>query len=171
MILVPVLTTSLIHFSLKGWENVLFELGTERVKPWPNGTPKSSQLEPSYKIKTWIGGWPNDNAKSDGKKQCNCLNTTVQLHNGNNGTTWRKLGENFLLHFAAIVITFCVGYYILRRNKVCWTHLYRSVNVPREMASHPEATTWPRTFPAAPRFPKWLCLAVSYINDIVFLCS
>ena len=32
MILVPVLTTSLIHFSLKGWENVLFELGSERVK-------------------------------------------------------------------------------------------------------------------------------------------
>ena len=32
MILVPVLTTSLIHFSWKGWENVLFELGIERVK-------------------------------------------------------------------------------------------------------------------------------------------
>ena len=32
MILVPVLTTSLIHFSWKGWENVLFELGSERVK-------------------------------------------------------------------------------------------------------------------------------------------
>ena len=31
MILVPVLTTSLIHFSLKGWENVLLELGSERV--------------------------------------------------------------------------------------------------------------------------------------------
>ena len=30
-ILVPVLTTSLIHFSWKGWENVLFELGIERV--------------------------------------------------------------------------------------------------------------------------------------------
>ena len=32
MVLVPVLTTSLIHFSWKGWENVLFELGIERVK-------------------------------------------------------------------------------------------------------------------------------------------
>ena len=32
MILVPVLTTSLIHFSWKGWENVLFELGIERAK-------------------------------------------------------------------------------------------------------------------------------------------
>ena len=37
MIPVPVLTTSLIHFSLKGWENVLFELGTERVKHIPLG--------------------------------------------------------------------------------------------------------------------------------------
>ena len=31
---------------------------------WPNGTPNSSQLEPSYKIKTCIGGWPNGTAKS-----------------------------------------------------------------------------------------------------------
>ena len=29
-------------------------------KPWPNGTPNSSQLEPSYKIKTCIGWWTND---------------------------------------------------------------------------------------------------------------
>ena len=27
----PILITSLIHFSLKGWENVLFELGSEGV--------------------------------------------------------------------------------------------------------------------------------------------
>ena len=27
----PILTTALMHFSLKGWENVLFELGSERV--------------------------------------------------------------------------------------------------------------------------------------------
>ena len=32
MIILLILTTSLIHFSLKGWENVLFELGSERVK-------------------------------------------------------------------------------------------------------------------------------------------
>ena len=31
MIIIPILTTSLIHYSLKGWENVLFELGSERV--------------------------------------------------------------------------------------------------------------------------------------------
>ena len=29
---VPILTTSHIYFSFKGWENVLFELGSERVK-------------------------------------------------------------------------------------------------------------------------------------------
>ena len=32
MIIEPILDTSFIHFSLKGWENVLFELGSERVK-------------------------------------------------------------------------------------------------------------------------------------------
>ena len=32
MIIVPLLTTSLIRFSWKGWENVLFELGSERLK-------------------------------------------------------------------------------------------------------------------------------------------
>ena len=32
MIKLPIRTTSLIHFSLKGWGNVLFELGSERVK-------------------------------------------------------------------------------------------------------------------------------------------
>ena len=30
--LLPILTTLHIHFSFKGWENVLFELGIERVK-------------------------------------------------------------------------------------------------------------------------------------------
>ena len=37
MNLVPILTTYLIHISLKGWENVLFELGNERV----NHSPKN----------------------------------------------------------------------------------------------------------------------------------
>ena len=32
MNIVTILSTSLIHFSLKGWENVLFELGIEMVK-------------------------------------------------------------------------------------------------------------------------------------------
>ena len=32
MSVLPILTTSLIHFSLKGWEIILFELGSERVK-------------------------------------------------------------------------------------------------------------------------------------------
>ena len=31
IIILPILTTPLIHFSLKGWGNVLFELGSERV--------------------------------------------------------------------------------------------------------------------------------------------
>ena len=32
MIILPILNNSLIHFSLKCWENALFELGSERVK-------------------------------------------------------------------------------------------------------------------------------------------
>ena len=60
MILVPVLTTSLIHFSLKGWENVLFELGTERVKThtefWMDDIPlsgfyyKKNDKKDSYQV-------------------------------------------------------------------------------------------------------------------------
>ena len=34
MTILPILATSLIHFSLKGWENVLFELGSERDKQY-----------------------------------------------------------------------------------------------------------------------------------------
>ena len=33
MIIMTILTTLLIHFPIKGWENVLFELGSERVNP------------------------------------------------------------------------------------------------------------------------------------------
>ena len=31
IILLPILTTSLIHFSLKGWKNVFFDLGSEEI--------------------------------------------------------------------------------------------------------------------------------------------
>ena len=34
MIILPILTPTLIHFSLKGWENVLFKLRSERVKTY-----------------------------------------------------------------------------------------------------------------------------------------
>ena len=40
--ILPTLTTSLIHFSLESWENLLFELGDERVNPF---TPKSDQCQ------------------------------------------------------------------------------------------------------------------------------
>ena len=32
MIILAILSTSLIHFSFKGWENVRFEFGSERVE-------------------------------------------------------------------------------------------------------------------------------------------
>ena len=34
ILILPILTTSLIYFSLKGWENVLFDLGSENVYFW-----------------------------------------------------------------------------------------------------------------------------------------
>ena len=34
------------------------------LKLWPNGTPKSSQVEPSWKNITYIGWWPKRTAKS-----------------------------------------------------------------------------------------------------------
>ena len=64
------------------------------LKPWPNGTPNSSKLEPSFKIKTCIGGWPNGTAKSSQltRKPFNCLTSTAQSPN-NNKTTWRELAR------------------------------------------------------------------------------
>ena len=62
------------------------------TEQWSNGTPNSSQLEPSCKPKTCIGGWPNGTAKSSQltRKPFNCLTTTLQSPNDNK-TTWRQL--------------------------------------------------------------------------------
>ena len=51
MVILPILTASLIHFSLRGWENVFFELGYEKVnaKLWPYTVPRMS-LRQSYVI-------------------------------------------------------------------------------------------------------------------------
>ena len=43
MILLPILTTSLIRYSLKGWESLLFGFGSERVK-FPNVTSSTTLL-------------------------------------------------------------------------------------------------------------------------------
>ena len=66
------------------------------VKPWPNGTPNSSQLERSYKIKTCIGEWPNGTAKSSqlARKPFNYLTTTAQSPN-NNKTTLARVGSSW----------------------------------------------------------------------------
>ena len=60
-----------------------------------DSTPKSSQLEPSYKIKTCIGGWSNDTAKSSQFTETNCLNTTAWSHNNKKelGGSWLELAE------------------------------------------------------------------------------
>ena len=64
-------------------------------KPWPNGTPNSSQLKPSFKIKTFIGGWPNNAAKLNQLERNHsivwiwlCSHITII-----NKTTWLELAE------------------------------------------------------------------------------
>ena len=62
----------------------------------PNGTPNSSQLDPSYKIKTCIGGLPNDTAKSSQLARNHSIvwwprshiTITKQL-----GESWREVGK------------------------------------------------------------------------------
>ena len=48
MIILPILPTSLIHFSLEGWENVLFELGAERVNQNDKPAPYSTKMHWRY---------------------------------------------------------------------------------------------------------------------------
>ena len=55
---------------------------------------RHSQLKPSYKIKTCIGGWPNGTAKSSqlASNPASFLTTTAQSPN-NNETAWRELAR------------------------------------------------------------------------------
>ena len=63
------------------------------LKPRPNGTPNSSQLEPSYKIKTYIDAWPNDTAKSS---QLARNHSIVWLRPCSHITIAKQLGESWL---------------------------------------------------------------------------
>ena len=65
----------------------------ETLKPWPNGTNYSSQLESSYKIKTCIGGWPNDTAKSS---QIARNRAIVWIQPRSHITITKQLGESWL---------------------------------------------------------------------------
>ena len=57
-IILPVLAASLIHFSLKSWENVLFELGSERVESYepdkrcPNRSAPGIDIQPATHPRT-----------------------------------------------------------------------------------------------------------------------
>ena len=63
------------------------------LKPWPNGTPNSSQLEPSYKTTLCVGGWPNCIVKSNqlAGKPFNRLTTAAQSP----GNETKQLGESW----------------------------------------------------------------------------
>ena len=57
MIIPPLLTTSLIHSSLKGWENALFELGSESVYRRPIGPiwiSRNIPTQSSNRYNIWI---------------------------------------------------------------------------------------------------------------------
>ena len=58
IIILPILTTSLIHFSLNGWDNVLFELGSERV---------NSKVD-----------WDESQREGGAKRTCRCACIRVQ---------------------------------------------------------------------------------------------
>ena len=77
---------------LQGWSRSSYD--HSNVKPWKNGTPNSSQLEPSYEIKTCIGGWPNAVPPSRASSQEN--HSIVRLRPLSHLTITKQLGESWL---------------------------------------------------------------------------
>ena len=65
LIILPIIATPLVHFSLKGWENVLFELGSERVNNKMLNSQKRSHtityecLKCIYQHRIWPWFWGN----------------------------------------------------------------------------------------------------------------
>ena len=60
MINLPILTTSLIHFSLKGWDNLLFELALMQLGLTPFATSLPSSASSARRSRAWasrISGW------------------------------------------------------------------------------------------------------------------
>ena len=63
------------------------------LRPWPNGTPNSSQVEPSYKIRTCIRGLPNGTARSS---QLARYRAIVWIRPRSHITITKQLGESWL---------------------------------------------------------------------------
>ena len=81
------------------WQELIFRssghsalFGSETISGPKALAKRYSQLKPSYKIKTDIGGWPNGTTKSSqlARKPFSCLTTTAQCPH-NNKTTWLEL--------------------------------------------------------------------------------
>ena len=99
MITLPILNTSLIHFSIKGWEDLLFELRGERVKWWykfissryliqtREATMKIATLSALYVIDTAVAvecDWMEHSLANSGWKQ--------RLHGQNAGrSNWTRI--------------------------------------------------------------------------------
>ena len=66
---------STVSHSCMSFKNILtLEVFAANVlKPWPNGAPNLSNLEPSYKIKTCVGRWPNGTGFTQGHTTRPCL--------------------------------------------------------------------------------------------------
>ena len=88
MIILPILTTPLIHFCLKGWENVLFELGSERVRS-TSGTDHLRPLVNRNDSSNNAGNSGDNNSNSRG------MNTLITWNKdgGEETSRFRETGE------------------------------------------------------------------------------
>ena len=64
MIVLPILTTSLIHFFERWWENVLFELGTERIKRTRKLRRRGGRQPGVYTVCCCHSLWQRENARN-----------------------------------------------------------------------------------------------------------
>ena len=100
MIVLLILTTTLLNFSLEDWENVRFELGSERVK---YGEPRNMNAA-SYPcwVVTWMEWSRGDNTThSNDKNQCLRNSETNRVQS----RTHRHVHTLSLTHVRACVVT------------------------------------------------------------------
>ena len=116
----------------------------ESLQPWPNGMPNSSQLEPSYKIKTCIGGWPNDTNKSSQLARNHSIvwirarsHITIKINNlarvglswlrwpngGKRGSSWVKIWAWSNSSHLDFLITWSNCCRLTRRSRVSQQHI------------------------------------------------
>ena len=88
MIIPLILTTSLTHFSLNGWENVIFELGSERV-----GRGDSPQYSDETALTLIRGPCPRRNATVAYWTEDSGQRTSCDMFTG-------RVNANFFVYYA-----------------------------------------------------------------------